>query len=369
MPNVGVIDLSSDEPGPIESFFTKLGKDYRDKQDQLEIGNILNQYQQNRNNENAWEDAYIQAQTSNKLSPTKRIELMNQLGEMSKVITERKKAFNDNLKNMQEQAEKTQKAEKQKESIYELYKRYMPEEEARRLSEIDDLPTARARIKPFQDKDKPAAKSEFEKTLEREEAKKLVKLEEDIPKAKDALANLDRIDELATKELSGIKGYGKALFNTESAKEMENLSFTSIEPIVKLFNPVGPIPVAKLEMIRNQFQAHPSDLSTTIRGKNAALRRIGQQAVARAEQRASLIRKYKGQPPPEEISNFDRESSHLQDVLVDQETFNIKFEKAKDDDLIEGLYSAKDGRKLKPIPKKEAKKLYEQGLITNVPPD
>ena len=94
MPNVGVIDLSSDKPGPIEQFFTKLGKDYRDKQDQLEIGNILNQYQQNRNDENALEDAYIQAQTSNKLSPTKRLELMNQIGDMSKIVTERKKALN-----------------------------------------------------------------------------------------------------------------------------------------------------------------------------------------------------------------------------------------------------------------------------------
>lgn len=134
-----------------------------------------------------------------------------------------------------------------------------------------------------------------------------------------------------------------------------------------MFNPVGPIPVQKLKIIQNQFQINPSDLKSTAKGKIAALRTVTTQALNRAKQRSALIRKYQGAVPPEELQKFDQESAQLQDVLFDQSAFNIKMKEAKDDDLVEGFYS-KDGKKLKPIPKKEAQKLYDQGVITNVPP-
>lgn len=369
MPSLQVVNTTRDKPDPteLEQFFSKLGKDYRDKQDKADVNKLLNEYQQNRKDANAWEDLQLGLEKST-VSPTKRLEVQKSLNEMAKVINEKDKTLNARVKQDMEGVEKKKETERVQQSVFELYKPWMGEEEAKRLSTIDNEATARSKVAQLAKVEKPGAQSQFEKTVQAEEAKKLVKLEEDIPKARDALANLDRIEDLAKNELSGVKGYLKSAIGTEAAAEMKNLSFTAIEPIIKLFNPVGPIPVQKVKIIQQQFQAYPSDLQSTIKGKVAALRRIGEQALARAEQRVALIRKYKGSPPAEELQEFDKASSQLQDTLVDQEAFNLKMKDSKEDELVEGFYSAKDGRKLKPIPKKEAKKLYEQGLITNVPP-
>ena len=50
MPAVQVIDTTQDKPEPtgVEQFFSKLGKDYREKKDRNEIGNLISQYQQKR---------------------------------------------------------------------------------------------------------------------------------------------------------------------------------------------------------------------------------------------------------------------------------------------------------------------------------
>lgn len=84
-------------PNPVqenlETFFTKIGKDYRDKKDRVEIGNLIGQYQQNREDANAWEDLQLGLEKSD-ISPTKRLETQKSLNEMKKTITERDKALN-----------------------------------------------------------------------------------------------------------------------------------------------------------------------------------------------------------------------------------------------------------------------------------
>lgn len=238
------------------------------------------------------------------------------------------------------------------------------EEDAEYKSQFTSAQTARNQLKESSKKE---PRSEFKKITERKEAEELHKLRSEIiPKAKDALSNLDRIQQLSKTELKGLEGYIKGVINTESAAEMENLGFTAIEPIIKLFNPVGPIPVAKMTIIRNVFQPHAKDLQTTIDGKVAALRRIGQQALLRAQTRADLIEKYDGTPPKGELENFDDNSKNLQDTLVDQEAFKLLKSK-KDGEMISGLYSKKDGKKLGPVSVKKAKEWIDKGLVTYVP--
>lgn len=366
MPQVQIVNSESYEtPNRAEenlkTFFTKLGKDYKEKSDRDEIGKILGEHERNRKDADNFEKTQLALEKST-ISPSRRLEAQKTLNETQKLILQQDKELNSRVDNMAEK-------ERARKSVYEIYKPHLGEEEAQRLSKIDTEATARSKVGQLSKVGKNNEPvSQFEKTLQAEEAKKLVKLEEDIPKARDALKNLDRIDQLVENELSGAKGFVKSAFKTQSAKELENLSFTAIEPIIKLFNPVGPIPVQKVRIIQKQFQIHPSDLKSTAKGKISALRRIGEQALARGEQRANIIRKYKGNPPYEELQQFDKDSSALQDTLLDEESFALKLKDSKEDGLIDGLFSAKDGRKLKPIPKKEAKKLYEQGVITNVPP-
>jgi hypothetical protein len=95
MPQVQQVDLTQREPEPtgVQEFFSKLGKSFKDKEDRVEIGKLLDQYKQNRNDANAWEDLQLGLESST-ISPTKRLETQKSLNEMRKVITERDKTLN-----------------------------------------------------------------------------------------------------------------------------------------------------------------------------------------------------------------------------------------------------------------------------------
>lgn len=99
MPGLQVVNTTRDKPDPtqLEQFFSKLGKDYRDKQDKADVNKLLNEYQQNRQDANAWEDLQLGLEKSN-ISPTKRLETQASLNEMKKVIIERDKALNAKVK-------------------------------------------------------------------------------------------------------------------------------------------------------------------------------------------------------------------------------------------------------------------------------
>jgi len=119
MPSAQVINTTRDKPDPtqIEQFFSKLGKDYRDKQDKNDVNKLLNEYQQNRQDANAWEDLQLGLEKSN-ISPTKRLEVQQNLNEMQKGIIQKDKALNAHVKsqydNAQKKLEDEQKILKQK---------------------------------------------------------------------------------------------------------------------------------------------------------------------------------------------------------------------------------------------------------------
>jgi hypothetical protein len=103
MPQLQVVDTTRNEAGVhpvqenLQTFFSKMGKDYRDKEDRVQIGNLINEYKQNREDANAWEDLQLGLEQSN-ISPTKRLQTQQSLNEMKKIITEKDKALNAQVK-------------------------------------------------------------------------------------------------------------------------------------------------------------------------------------------------------------------------------------------------------------------------------
>ncbi len=105
MPSVQVVDLTEREPEPtgVQEFFSKLGKSFKDKQDQVEIGSILEKYKQNRQDANAWEDLQLDLENST-ISPSKRLQTQESLNNMRKTIIERDKVLNAQVKLQADQA-------------------------------------------------------------------------------------------------------------------------------------------------------------------------------------------------------------------------------------------------------------------------
>lgn len=95
MPSVQVVDLTEREPEPtgVQEFFSKLSKSYQDQSDRVEIGNILQNYKENRDDANAWEDLQLGLESST-ISPSKRLQTQQNLNEMKKLIIEKDKALN-----------------------------------------------------------------------------------------------------------------------------------------------------------------------------------------------------------------------------------------------------------------------------------
>ncbi len=95
MPQVQVVDTTERAPEPtgVEQFFSKLGKSYKDENDRVEIGKILDEYKANREDANAWENAQLDLEKSN-ISPSRRLETQKSLNETKKLLIEKDKALN-----------------------------------------------------------------------------------------------------------------------------------------------------------------------------------------------------------------------------------------------------------------------------------
>jgi len=126
MPQLQVVNTTRDNPEPtsIEKFFTRLGKDYKDRNDQVEIGKILQEYQTNRQDENAFENAQLKLMQST-VSPSRRIEAQKELNEVQKLIIQKNNALNSKVNKMQ-------KTEEEKNELYnDLIEDGWPPEEAK----------------------------------------------------------------------------------------------------------------------------------------------------------------------------------------------------------------------------------------------
>lgn len=112
MPQVQVVDTTENPPEPtgVQEFFSKLGKNYQDKSDRVEIGKLIDNYKNNREDANAWEDLQLGLEQSN-VSPSKRIETQKSLNEMKKNVIARDKALSDQVKDAQNQERRRKASE------------------------------------------------------------------------------------------------------------------------------------------------------------------------------------------------------------------------------------------------------------------
>lgn len=308
MPQLQVYDPKERPPEPtgVQKFFSNLGKSFKDKEDSDKLADILKEYGENQNNEMRYLKGLESLERSN-ISPSKRLEAQKYLSEFEKLNSKKSSQTNQKL-------------------------------------------------------------SAYETELQKKGAAETIKLEERIPAYRDTLANIDRMEELSKKHLSGGKGFVKSFLGTQSAKELDTLGASALDTTIKRFNPAGTLPTAKLNWIRQTFAPQAAENPSGRQGKINNLRKFTIQAQRKDEERLALLKKYQGNIPPEIEDEFNRIEYLENEALASELDFNELIKDKKDDDLIEGFYDASSGEELNSIPKKEAVELFNAGVITNVPP-
>lgn len=132
------------------------------------------------------------------------------------------------------------------------------------------------------------------------------------PHVADSRRSLERLKELS-QGLKGIEGYAKAAYGSEDATEFNTLGLAAIEPVIKVFNPRGSIPQAKIEMIKKEFAPRASDNRWTIEGKLKGLENFTKNAEKLQETMKGLYELYGENIPMEAILNYEKMASGLLD--------------------------------------------------------
>ena len=315
MPNVQYVNPDQyDTPNRAEenlkSFFSNLDKQYKEKRDKDTLGNLLSEYQKTERTSNDLEDLFFKMETEN-ISPSKRVEFLKNYGEMSKVNANKQKALKSSV-----------------------------------TDKLDD----------------------YDKQRMIQGGKETTELEKKIPQYANTLADIDEMERLSKEELNKGWGYAKGWTGTQSARELDTLGASALDPVIKKFNPAGTLPTAKLNWIRNTFAPKAAENPSGRQGKINNLRRFTKQAQKKDIERLELLKQYKGLIPTEVLKKFEESEQAEYEALTDELSFEDKIKDKKDDETISGFYDL-SGEKLAPIPKKEAVELFKQGLITNVPKD
>lgn len=118
MPQLQVVDTTERkaEPTGVQEFFSKLGRDYKDKADRVEIEGLLSKYQTNRDQANAWEDLQLGLEKSN-ISPSRRLEAQQNLNEVKKNLIAEDKELNSRASKIKSHAKAKQLIKRQREIL------------------------------------------------------------------------------------------------------------------------------------------------------------------------------------------------------------------------------------------------------------
>jgi hypothetical protein len=228
----------------------------------------------------------------------------------------------------------------------------LPDEQKAELGETISQNAAESLLKD-QLKPKDEAKlTPFQKKVQEKNADEYINLSKEIPKIESTLGDI-----AYARKLSDELGVSGAVLGAAGlsgkAKELEGVSFTLMEPIVKIFNPSGPIAQQKLKMIQDKYVIKASDAPWTKKAKLDALERFAKQALNRAQQKMALIKQYEGNPPEDVIDKFDKESDTLSDAMID---YDLVGEEVKE----EGMPSPTDF-KGKTVTSPDGKKYFSDG--------
>ena len=271
------------------------------------------------------------------------------------------KAESTIAKKLAEQATKDKEAELKKNDALALVNNSnLPEEQKQVLAnQINEgklsYNAAKEISKPKKENKEPV--TEFDKLLGKENAKRYLKATDDLVSSQRSLSDLQELEKINEK-LRGPLGYFEALNPfSEEASALEALGFKVIEPMIKVFNPVGAIPQRKIETLSAIYGPKRFDSYGKIKGKIRVLKKAAKDANNYAQNRIDLYAKYNGNPPLNEVAQLDKQGELIVDKLI-----------AEDPSKLKVFYSVKDGRPVQFDSVEKQEELLEKGLITDVKP-
>lgn len=246
-------------------------------------------------------------------------EQMMQASREAKEVQELKRAqlasqeLKERAKVEQQEAEKAEERERVRSLVNMLN---IPQEEKLAYSEALDLKAAQELVKS--QLTSKGAQTPFEKAVSKKYAEEFVELPNEIAKLQSNAGDIDAARELSD-DIGLIKTVAANLgINTQKGQELESIGFTLMQPIVKIFNPSGPIAEKKLAVIQKKYALSPSDSPWAREAKLNALQRFNQQALDRAEKRLKIIESYAaGEVSREVLKQFDKETESLGTVMED----------------------------------------------------
>lgn len=176
--------------------------------------------------------------------------------------------------------------------------------------------------------------------------------------------NQDTIDELRklNKKLKGPGGYLKIFSGSEDASTFNALGHSLTKVPLSIFNPQGPVAVAKVKLLKEIYAVEAKERHGTIEGKLKAAEWMNKMTEQAQKHLIGLYDQYNGAPPQELLDEFNTD---FERAVIDPALAQSFQEGAEQ--MVGGFYSM-DGKPLKPMPKSKAQDLLEKGLISNERP-
>lgn len=216
-------------------------------------------------------------------------------------------------------AQEKEDAQKQTEAI--VNQLDLPEEQKEALAGSLDKSAAEGLLRDQISKSKGDVKlSPLQKKLQTKAADSYIKIVEEIPALQDTLKNLEHVRELSNK--LGFPGAAAFTIGSKAGTQLESEAFALLQPIIKIFNPSGPIAQKKLEQLSNLYKIKQTDFPWQREGKLNALERFAKQALARAQDKKKLyeeIDRNGGSITEELQEKINREDESLIDAMTDYE--------------------------------------------------
>jgi hypothetical protein len=153
------------------------------------------------------------------------------------------------------------------------------------------------------------------------------------PKLQSMGKTIDRIEQLIP-EVSGPSGMFKgALGLGEATAEINALGLTLLEPVLKIFNPVGAIATRKMELLKDKIVPKATDTTEVIQGKLNFARKIHKDAMEKAQRISELYEEYGEDIPYDKLLAVTKEADidkYIQGEGKNQQQSFDKLPNAKD---------------------------------------
>jgi hypothetical protein len=201
--------------------------------------------------------------------------------------------------------------------------------------------------------------TKFQETFQKKMADEYLGIDDEIAKINASLQDLDYIEKTLAPEARSISGIIGTYTGLGSAgKELDTVAHAQLEPVIKVFNKSGPLAQSKLKLLQDVYIPQSTDTEATIQGKINGLRRLNQRTLEALEAKKKLIESYGG------IENIEPEMMNQIDEITGKELSKLVDQDRLEGGQVSGLISTKDGRRLKPLSRKQAQQLIDQGLVT-----